>query len=117
MKVFLYTLLRAVLLIGVAVLVYFVFGFNRWGVMGAVLSAVVGAVVAFAVGYVFFDRQRRAAAEEFGDAMARRNAKRPAKVSAEERDADIEDNYQDELRRKAGLGSEARTPNLADDEA
>lgn len=95
-KVFLYALLRALILVGVAALVYFVFGWYRFELLGAIGAGLVGAAVAFAVGYLLFDRQRRAAAESFGEVMARRQ--RPASRAEEE--AEIEDAFQDQEARR-----------------
>mgnify|MGYP005983316381 CR=1 FL=1 len=117
MKVFLYFVLRTVVFVAAACLVYFLFGWNRWGMIGAILSAVVGAVVAFAVGYLLLDRQRRAAAAEFGNAVEARKAAKEHKATQAELDASVEDNFQDTLRAQAGLGADARTRNVADDEA
>lgn len=121
MKVFLYTLLRTVIFVGVALAVWFLFGWNRWGWLGAVLSIVVGAVFAFAVGYLFFDKARRAAAESVEERAARRRAAKPAKESRADEEAAIEDAVQDQQRRDAGLGNDDRRPthrsNPADDEA
>lgn len=114
MKVFLYTLLRTVIFVGVSLLVYFIFGWGSWGLMGSILSVVVGAVVAFAVGYLFFDRQRRAAARQLADAVERRKAERPVGPTQAEKDAGVEDSYQDTQRREAGLTSDARTPRSVD---
>lgn len=114
MKVFLYTLLRTAIFVGVALLVYFVFGWGSWGLIGSVLSVVVGAVVAFAVGYLFFDRQRRAAARQLAQAMERRKADRPASATQAEQDADVEDSFQERMRSDAGLERDARTPRRAD---
>lgn len=114
MKVFLYALLRTLIFVGVALLVYFVFGWGEWGLMGSILSVVVGAVVAFAVGYLFFDRQRRAAAGQFGEAMQRRKAGRPERITQAQRDAGVEDSFQENQRRDAGLDVDARAPRIAD---
>lgn len=116
MKVFLYTLLRTAVFIVVALGVYYFFGWYRWGVIGAVLSAVVGAVVAFAVGYLLFDRQRRAAAEQLGDAVQRRREATRPRSTAADQEAEFEDRIQDEQRAQRGLQQDARTPNPADDE-
>ncbi|MDR2256753.1 MAG: DUF4229 domain-containing protein [Arthrobacter sp.] len=117
MKVFLYFVLRTVVFVAVACLVYFLFGWSSWGMIGAILAAVVGAVVAFAVGYLLLDRQRRAAAAEFGDAVQARKAAKEHKATQAELDANVEDSFQDKLRADAGLSADARTRNLADDEA
>jgi hypothetical protein len=120
-KVFLYTLLRTVVFVGVALLVWFLFGWSRWGWLGAVLSIVVGGVVAFAVGYLFFDKARREAAESVEARVSRRKRAKPSAPSRADEEAAIEDAVQDEQRRSAGLGSDARRPtgsgNPADDEA
>ena len=70
-----------------------------------------------AVGYLLLDRQRRAAATEFGNAVEARKAAKEHKATQAELDADVEDNFQDTLRAQAGLGADDRTRNLADDEA
>ncbi|MGO1320395.1 MAG: DUF4229 domain-containing protein [Galactobacter sp.] len=121
MKVFLYTLLRTVIFVGVALAVWFIFGWDRWGWLGAALSIVVGAVVAFAVGYLFFDKVRREAAESVEERVARRRADKPVKATRADEEAAIEDAVQDQQRRDVGLGNDDRRPtrdqNPADDEA
>lgn len=117
-KVFLYTLLRTVVFVGVALAVWYFFGWNRLGVIGAVLSIVVGGVVAFAVGYLFFDRTRREAARSVEERAAARRANKPGKVTKADEDAAEEDALQDQERNAAGLGAEDRKPtDIADDEA
>jgi len=122
-KVFVHFLVRTLVFVAVACLLWFVLGWRSWGMIGGILAAAVGAVVAFAVGYLVLDRQRRAAAEQFGSVVSARQAGRAPRESQADRDADIEDSFQDQLRRQAGLDSEARAPrsapafDAADDEA
>jgi mannitol-specific phosphotransferase system IIBC component len=109
-KVLLYTLLRTVVFIGVALAVWFLFGWNRWGWLGAVLSIVVGGVVAFAVGYLFFDKTRRQAAESVEDRVNRRKAAQQPKATRADEEAAIEDAVQDQQRLSAGLSADDRRP-------
>lgn len=83
-----YTLLRAALFV-VPFVVFLLLG------IGGVLSAVYAAVIAFAVSFLFLNRQRNAAAGDVRDVFGGR---KEVRTSQEKEDAEIEDSF-DEARR------------------
>lgn len=91
-------LIRGVILIGVAMLVYYFFAFNRWPVGGAIASVIVGAVVSFAVTFLFMNKAQAEASQQFRRALSRRKdeteATKAPKVEAPS-DEDVEDAYLD----------------------
>lgn len=91
-------LIRGVILIGVAMLVYYFFAFNRWPVGGAIASVIVGAVVSFAVTFLFMNKAQAEASQQFRRALNRRKneteATKAPKAEAPS-DEDVEDAYLD----------------------
>lgn len=83
-----YTLLRAALFV-VPFVVFLLLG------IGGVLSAVYAVVIAFAVSFLFLNRQRNAAAGDVRDVFGGR---KEVRTSQEKEDAEIEDSF-DEARR------------------
>ena len=83
-----YTLLRAALFV-VPFVVFLLLG------IGGVLSAVYAVVIAFAVSFLFLNRQRNAAAGDVRDVFGGR---KKVRTSQEKEDAEIEDSF-DEARR------------------
>ncbi|WP_415855921.1 DUF4229 domain-containing protein [Sinomonas sp. G460-2] len=83
-----YTLLRAALFV-VPFVLFLLLG------IGGVLSAVYSVVIAFAVSFLFLNRQRNAAATDVSDVFGGR---KKVRTSQEEEDAEIEDSL-DEARR------------------
>ena len=56
-KVFVHFLIRLLVFVAVACLLWFFFDWRSWGMIGAILAAVIGAVVSFAVGYLALARR------------------------------------------------------------
>lgn len=109
-------LIRGVILIGVAMLVYYFFAFNRWPVGGAIASVIVGAVVSFAVTFLFMNKAQAEASQQFRRALNRRKdeteATKAPKTEAPS-DEDVEDAYLD-AQEGAGRHGKADSTDLAD---
>ncbi|WP_141742433.1 hypothetical protein [Arthrobacter sp. HMSC08H08] len=95
MKVFWMGLIRAVILIGVSMLVYYFFAFNRWPVGGAIASVVVGAVFSFAVTFLFMNKAQAEASQQFRRALNRRKAETKTAGVAPEADAASDEHVED----------------------
>ncbi|KGF19457.1 hypothetical protein MHJ63_02155 [Pseudoglutamicibacter albus] len=88
-------LIRAVILIGVSMLVYYFFAFNRWPVGGAIASVVVGAVFSFAVTFLFMNKAQAEASQQFRRALNRRKAETKTAGVAPEADAASDEHVED----------------------
>ncbi|MFC3183719.1 hypothetical protein [Pseudoglutamicibacter albus] len=88
-------LIRAVILIGVSMLVYYFFAFNRWPVGGAIASVVVGAVFSFAVTFLFMNKAQAEASQQFRRALNRRKAETKTAGVAPEADASSDEHVED----------------------
>jgi hypothetical protein len=84
-----YTLLRAALFV-VPFIVFLLLG------IGGVLSAVYAVIIAFAVSFLFLNRQRNAAATDVRDVFGGR---KKVRTSQEQEDAEIEDSIDEAQRR------------------
>ncbi|MEA5453731.1 DUF4229 domain-containing protein [Sinomonas sp. JGH33] len=92
-----YTLIRAALFV-VPFVVFLLLG------IGGVLSAVYAVVIAFAVSFLFLNRQRNAAASDVSDVFGGR---KKVRSSREQEDAEAEDSIDEAQRRADGEGGPA----------